>query len=671
MSTISAATDTADTRQPAKIDLGVELNNIQTDIGVKFDTVLCLCNYLSRRPEHCMHRTSLTDYFDRDLSGHANLLIVPSRDAFKIMRHYLTCKRRAPDTTSACIVVPKHYGRRYGFAKNMRLLRSYKSNVFCPVLCADSECRSDGMTGLVDVWHDPPTKIEVSTAFCSPRSLRTAMTGTLNKLVARVFLDTGATHNFVSRAFVDSHNLESTVATASVHCAGNPEVISVSGMINARVTLKGIKSDMTLFIIDLPSGLDVCIGDAWLEQHGARIFYDERCVYLRKGKKMHRLLFEQHENLPPPPPRPGSVSLLSAVQTAKIWKKRDCVRSFLVCVTQSEKSEDSNDCDPRTSEVLKDFENVFDPIPGLPDFRDVNHIIDTGNAEPVSRGMYRMSLKEKAEVERQVKELLDKGFIQPSNSPYGAPVLFVQKKDGGLRMCGDYRGLNAVTKKDKYPPPRIDDLIDKLHGAQWFTSLDLQQGYNQIRIDPADVPKTAFRTHQGLFEFKVLSFGLTERVMNNIFEGLPFVLVYLDDILIFRKTEHEHREHIRQVMSILKAQKLYAKRSKCAFFQRSMKFLGHVISADGIAVDPDKIDVIKNWPQPQNASDVRSFLGLGNYFKQFVQGYSKLISPLIELTKPSRAFDWNPEANNAFLMLKLLLSSAPVLALEDLTAPLR
>ena len=149
-------------------------------------------------------------------------------------------------------------------------------------------------------------------------------------------------------------------------------------------------------------------------------------------------------------------------------------------------------------------------------------------------------------------------------------------------MCIDYRGLNAVTKKDKYPLPRIDDLLDKLHGAQWFTSLDLQSGYHQIRIDPADVPKTAFRTHQGLFEFKVLSFGLTnapaafQRVMNKIFDGLPFVLVYLDDILIFSKTEAEHKQHVRKVLKILKAQKLYARKSKCSFLQRSVKFLGHI-----------------------------------------------------------------------------------------------
>ena len=277
----------------------------------------------------------------------------------------------------------------------------------------------------------------------------------------------------------------------------------------------------------------------------------------------------------------------------------------------------------------------------------------------------------------KVKDLLAKGFIQPSQSPYGSPVLFVQKKDGGLRMCVDYRALNSITRKDKYPLPRIDDLLDRMHGSKVFSSLDLQSGYHQIRIDPADVPKTAFRTHQGLFEFILLSFGLTnapaafQREMNKIFADLPFVLVYLDDILVHSKDETEHKAHLRQVLNILKMNKLYAKRSKCSFFMPSVKFLGYMISADGVSVDPAKIDVILDWPRPKDASEVRSFLGLGNHFKRFVQGYSKLTTPLVELTKTGNVFDFdrNSEAQNAFEHLKHCLTSAPVLALADVNLP--
>ena len=340
-------------------------------------------------------------------------------------------------------------------------------------------------------------------------------------------------------------------------------------------------------------------------------------------------------------PRPHTVCLLSAVEVAKMWKKRQCTKAFLVCVSAFDRPDDN---DIRISDVLDGFDEVFEPIPGLPSFRDVNHIIDTGNTDPVSKAMYRMSLKGKAEVERQVKDLLDKGFIQTSNSPYGAPVLFVQKKDGGLRMCIDYRGLNSVTKKDTYPLPRSDELLDRLHGARWFTSLDLQSGCHHIRMDPADVPETAFQTHKGLFEFKVLSCGLTnapaafQRVMNKIIDRLPFVLVYLDEILLFSDIEAEHREHVRKIMSILKAQKLYAKKSKGAFFQKSVKFLGHVISANGVRVDPEKIDVIRTGLSPRVHLKFAHSLDWVTTSRILCKGTQTLTLPLIGLTKPNRAF---------------------------------
>ena len=214
--------------------------------------------------------------------------------------------------------------------------------------------------------------------------------------------------------------------------------------------------------------------------------------------------------------------------------------------------------------------------------------------------MYRLSPKEKAEVERQLSELLDKGFIQPSRSAWGAPVIFVAKKSGELRMCVDYRALDQVAVKDKYPLPRIDDLLDRLRGARVFSSLDLWSGYHQVRIADEDVPKTAFRTHKGLFEFKVLSFGLTnapavfQREMNKVLGHLPFVLVYLDDLLVFSASEEEHVGHLQQQgPALLRQSKLYAKMSKCFFFRQSVNFLGHVVSAEGVQPDPAKVSVIK------------------------------------------------------------------------------
>ncbi len=190
-------------------------------------------------------------------------------------------------------------------------------------------------------------------------------------------------------------------------------------------------------------------------------------------------------------------------------------------------------------------------------------------------------------------------------------------------MCVDYRALNQVTVKDKYPLPRIDDLLSRLQGAR-FSSLDLQSGYHQVRIADEDVPKRAFRTHQGLFEFKVLSFGLTnapavfQREMNEVLADLPFVLVYLDGILVFSKSVEEHTEHLKQVLARLRKHKLYAKMSKCFFFRDSVEFLGHVVSKDGVQVDPKRVSVIRDWPPLRDVHAVQQFLGLGDYFKHYI-----------------------------------------------------
>lgn len=316
--------------------------------------------------------------------------------------------------------------------------------------------------------------------------------------------------------------------------------------------------------------------------------------------------------------------------------------------------------------------------PGLPPLRNIGHTIDTGDSAPISKPAYRLSPKEKAEVEKQVRDLLDRGLIRPSQSPYESPVLFVQEKDGSLRMCIDYRALNAVTVKDRYPLPRIDNLFDRLQGATQFSSLDLQSGYHQIRIANQDVQKTACRTHEGLYEFMVLPFGLTnapaafQREMKAVFDHLPFVLVYLDDILIFSKSEAEHRHHLCEVLSLLRKHELYAKLSKCKFFEEEEAvFLGHVVSKEGIKADPAKIAAIQTWPAPRNITEMRSFLGLVNHLSRYIKDYALLSAPLHELTRPSLVFDFdkNEKAQKAFAELKKAMSSAPVLAIADEQKP--
>jgi Reverse transcriptase (RNA-dependent DNA polymerase)/RNase H-like domain found in reverse transcriptase/Retroviral aspartyl protease len=359
--------------------------------------------------------------------------------------------------------------------------------------------------------------------------------------------------------------------------------------------------------------------------------------------------------------------------------------------------------------VLHDFKDLFpEDLPHLAPVRELGATVPPftiplePNTHPPWISGKRLSPAEVQEVDKQLKALLQKGLIEPSSSPYGAPVLFVSKPDGSLRMCIDYRALNKITVKNRYPIPRIDDLLDQLNGAKVFSSLDLMSGYWQLRMDPADVPKTAFRVPQGHYQWKVLPFGLTnapakfQSTMNTILAPLigKCCLVYLDDILIFSRTAEEHEQHLRQVFALLRHYKFYCKLSKCDFNKAEVKYLGHIVGADGIKVDPAKVATVASWPTPQNAHDIRQFLGLANYFRRFIQGFASLTAPLTALLKghtsakkgkPAKAppvrphpkkpatvpapFIWTTECQEAFDSIKWSLTHAPVLAAPILGDP--
>lgn len=251
------------------------------------------------------------------------------------------------------------------------------------------------------------------------------------------------------------------------------------------------------------------------------------------------------------------------------------------------------------------------------------------------------------------------------------------KKDGSLRMCIDYRALNKLTVKNRYPLPRIDDLLDGCEGACVFSSLDLTSGYHQIRIRIEDIPKTAFRTPFGHYEWRVLSFGLTnapatfQSVMNKVFRDVlgKFVMVYFDDILIFSKSPEEHRDHLRQALEILRKNQLYAKLSKCSFGQSSVSFLGHTLSAAGLSADPSKVSAVRDWPVPQDVPQLRSFLGLAKYFRKSIKGYASITSPLTALLHKNAPWLWSAACQSAFAGLKHALTTAPALALPKDKVP--
>ncbi|WVZ63858.1 hypothetical protein U9M48_013456 [Paspalum notatum var. saurae] len=287
-----------------------------------------------------------------------------------------------------------------------------------------------------------------------------------------------------------------------------------------------------------------------------------------------------------------------------------------------------------------------------------------------------MAPNELKERKVQLQEQLDKWFIRPSSLPWGCLAPFVEKKDpGGKRLCVDYQPLNEVTIKNKYPLPHIDILFDQLAGAKVFSKIDLRSGYYQINIREKDIPKTAFSTRYGLYEYLVMSFGLTNApaffmyIMNSVFmnELDKFVVVFIDDILIYSKNEKEHEEHLQIVLNRLREHKLYAKFSKCAFWLKEVTFYRR----RGVAVDPTKVEVVLNWKQPETVTEIQSFLSLAGYYHRFIKDFSKTAKPMTSLTKKNAKYLWSPKCEEAFQTLKKLLTyaPAPVLAQPDVTKP--
>ena len=322
-------------------------------------------------------------------------------------------------------------------------------------------------------------------------------------------------------------------------------------------------------------------------------------------------------------------------------------------------------------ELVSEFADVFST--GKHDLGRtdrVYHKIDTGDTTPIKQSPRRLPIHQRREVKQLVEEMEQGNVIQPSQSPWASPIVLVRKKDGTVRFCVDYRKLNAATKKDSYPLPRVDDLLDALADARWFSTLDLASGYWQVELNPADREKTAFTTGDGLYEFWVMPFGLCnapstfQRLMELVLAGLRWeiCLAYLDDVVVFGRSFEEHLQRLRLVLQRLREANLKLNPKKCQFFRQSASFLGHVISGDGVSTDPEKIQSVTAWPVPINTAELRSFLGLASYYRRFVRAFSVIAAPLYRLLEKESTFRWTETCDEAFTTLKQKLVTAPVLA---------
>ena len=291
------------------------------------------------------------------------------------------------------------------------------------------------------------------------------------------------------------------------------------------------------------------------------------------------------------------------------------------------------------------------------------------DAQPPVGPIYSLLASEQEALKEFIEENLTTGFIRPTSSPHGALVLFVKKKDGLLRLCVDFHGLNHISKKDRYPLPLISDLLDSPRKAQVYSKIDLRHAYHLVRIADSDEWKTAFRTRYGSFEWFVMPFGLTnapvafQRFMNDIFSHLldVCVVIYLDDILIYSNDMSEHHWHVKEVLKRLRKASLYAKAEKCEFHSESVEYLGYILSPSGLTMSNDKIKIIQDWPEPKKVKDIQSFLSFANFYRRFIFNYSDIVIPLTHLTQKDIPWKFNSSCQDAFNSLKKAFTSAPIL----------
>ena len=516
-------------------------------------------------------------------------------------------------------------------------------------------------------------------------------------------IDSGASGiGFVDPEFARRCGAELRPSSRRITLADGSEVraageVTLTYSLEARTcALKGATPPVrftSTFIATPLAPYELILGVGWLEQHHALIGFRERNIQLRvngtgQQHSIRPLARCNDDGSRAVEAAPLQLKAIAQKRVCKLLRKGQIEQLYAVIfrpTAQEGKTADEGAVPgsehPQIRALLDEFRNsVFgEPKPGVPRKRGVEHAIQLlpGAVPPPARPLRHQSEKDAAVMKEYVENGLRSGILQASVSPHGSMALIVKKKDGTPRVVIDYRALNEVTVKNKYPLPLMDELFDRTQGARFFTSIDLRNGFHQIAIRPEDREKTAFRTRFGHFEYTVLPMGLCNapgtfmQLMNNIFADVldKHVLCFLDDILIFSRTEEEHLRHVRLVLERLRAQELYVKTSKCAFMQREVEFLGHRIGADGLRVAPDKVSSVQQWPQPKNVGDVRSFLGLANFYRRFVRDYSRIALPLTELTKDAVSWQWGAEQQRAFDDLKAALCSPPVLLIPDQSKP--
>lgn len=492
----------------------------------------------------------------------------------------------------------------------------------------------------------------------------------------RVLKDDGASTNILSRNFFEQHKEHFTTSPSNVilsHSSSSSDETECD-LIN-RVTVRIGQHEYTSKFVLGDTRYDLILGTPWHRDVNPRTNYSTSRVTVGD----HDLKGETYQS------ERNKVCHMSIKGFRRLLKKKDT--QFYVCYVNSMKTVEEPyaqpTSDPEMMRIVDDFSDVFrSNLPsGLPPKKSMDHAIETEpDAKIPNRRLFKLSPDELRATREYIRENLENGRIRLSRSPYGAPLFFAKQTGKPLRGVVDYRMLNKITKKNRTPTPRSDEMFDILGGSKYFTKIDLKTGFHQIRVKPEDVEKTAFQTKYGQYEYLVLPMGLCNApatfttMMNTVLNGYidRFCTVYLDDILIFSKTAKDHRVHVKQVLERLRLHKLYASPKKCHFMTQEVEFLGIIVNDQGLQVNPAKTAVIKQWPRPQSLSEVRGFLGLASFFRRFIKNFSGIALPLSNLTKKGKSVkDWDDTCTQAMEKLKISLTTSPVLCHPNFNLPYR
>jgi len=531
-------------------------------------------------------------------------------------------------------------------------------------------------------------------------------------IIFKALVDSGSTHCFVDPRFIAMNNLITySVTPIRLKLFDGTSNQTITQAIDIPVQISpGHVTPFTFYVTPLDSSCSIVLGYNWLTRYNPLIDWVLSSIIFPTTNKenpvsdsrpsMRATVSDEMEpqtfsdnsdsdtrednptpNIPETPETLTAtpkvdISLVNAVAYLRACELPGTQQFTLNLKDFSARASSTSQSTPADlssiPEEYHDFADVFDKVkadtlaPHRPYDLKIN--LDENSIPPLGH-MYSLSQTELVALREFIDEHLATGFIRPSRSPYGAPVLFVKKKDGGLRLCVDFRGLNKITKKDRYPLPLITDLLDSSGKARIYTKIDLQHAYHLVRIAEGDEWKTAFRTRYGSFEWQVMPFGLTnspaafQRFMNDIFADMldVCVIVYLDDILIYSDNMELHQKHVREVLRRLRQNGLFAGVNKCTFHADTVEYLGYILSPTGLSMDPTKVQTIQDWPEPRKVKDIQSFLGFANFYRRFIHEYSDIVIPLTRLTRKDLKWNFSAACRDAFEKLKTAFLSAPVL----------